>query len=63
MQFNDIKIFLEDYHLALLSSTNDEKWLNNTIKTLFRGVVGSMHKPRGDPYQAIGPFTQRDGRV
>ncbi len=32
MQFNDIKIFLEDYHLALLSSTNDDQWLNNTIK-------------------------------
>ena len=32
MRFNDIKILLEDYHLALLSSTNDDQWLRNTTK-------------------------------
>jgi hypothetical protein len=32
MQFNDIKILLEDYHAALLSSSNDEQWLINSFK-------------------------------
>lgn len=31
MRSNEIKIFLEDYHLALLASTNDVKWINNSI--------------------------------
>ena len=32
MRSNEIKIFLEDYHFALLSSSNDEQWLSNSIK-------------------------------
>jgi hypothetical protein len=29
MHSNDIKIFLEDYHLALISSANSDQWLAN----------------------------------
>lgn len=32
MRSNEIKIFLEEYHLALLASSNDDQWLNKTIK-------------------------------
>lgn len=32
MRSNEIKIFLEEYHLALLTSSNDDQWLSKTIK-------------------------------
>lgn len=32
MRSNEIKIFLEEYHLALLASSSDDQWLNNTTK-------------------------------
>ena len=45
MKFNDIKIFLENYHLALLSSTNDEQWLNNATKypEIFQSYFGTKN--------------------
>jgi hypothetical protein len=30
MKISEVKIFLEDYHMALISSSNDEQWLANT---------------------------------
>lgn len=31
MKISEVKIFLEDYHMALISSSNDEQWLANAV--------------------------------
>ena len=45
MRSNEIKILLEDYHLALLASSNDEQWLYNSIKypEIFQSYFKTKH--------------------